>query len=427
MAGLVSAAQFPGLTPDIFGAFQRGQATTQRGFAAQQGAVTEDLRQQLVRQKLAQAKLDQFKEDPDTTIKSLQAIGIDTQQKLEEASRFAHAARNAPTPEAQTAIIQRRVDEIRARNGDPKQTLELLSQTPEQREPELQVLEAAALTAEQRAAQSQQTAQLGLQQQKLDAPPPPTSLQRNVEATGLIRGTPEFQEAIQKGITRAPLVQVGSAVSPEQKQLGKDRAISLAALREKGNEAENQIHSLDILDAIDVKTGIFAPMKQALSAFARGLGVNADNLANVAAGQSFTAEAGKLILKVLSTQKGVQTEADRAAIAQTINKLGNVPEANVFINNSARASARRLIEKRDFFNNFLAENKTLKGADKDWNARMRNTPLISKNRKDADGLPVFFFKFRDRVLALTPPETDPDKPSVEEQILEEWQRRERGR
>jgi hypothetical protein len=229
-----------------------------------------------------------------------------------------------------------------------------------------------------------------------------TSLQKNLVAAGLEPGTPEFQAAVIKGMKKAPLVQIGGGVKEEQKELAKLRAQDLKSLRAKGDEAEQQITSLDVLDNIDVSTGSAEPMKQAIASFAEGLGIDASSLANVAAGEAFTAEAGKVVLRVMATQKGPQTDNDRKNIAKTISRLGNRPEANVFINDSARGIARRTIEQRDFFNDWLDQNESLKGAASAWNKQKRDIPMVSRFVKTPEGLPVFFFRFRDRVQEANP-------------------------
>ena len=235
---------------------------------------------------------------------------------------------------------------------------------------------------------------------------------------GFFAVTPEGAEQIPgiKPAKRAPLVQIGGG-KEEQKELAKLRAQDLSTLRAKGGEAEQQIVSLNILDNIDVSTGAAEPMKQALANFAEGFGVDASSLADVAQGQAFTAEAGKVVLRVLATQKGPQTDNDRANIAKTISRLGNRPEANVFINNAARATAERTIEQRDFFDDWLDQNDTLKGAASGWNKKKKDVPMISQFVRNEAGLPVFFFRFRDRVKQANPDASD-------EQIVDAWKSQE---
>jgi hypothetical protein len=218
---------------------------------------------------------------------------------------------------------------------------------------------------------------------------------------------------------RAPLVQIGGeGKAAEQKELAKLRAQDLKALRAKGSEAEQQLNSLNVLDNIDVSTGAAEPMKLAIASFAEGFGIDASNLANVAAGQAFTSEAGRTVLRVMSTQKGPQTDRDADRIAKTLSRLGNRPEANRFINDSARAIANRALDQRDFHDAWLDQNDSLKGAASAWNKLKRNAPMVSQHVQDANGLPVFFFRFKERVLEANPGATN-------DQVLNAWRRQEK--
>jgi len=238
---------------------------------------------------------------------------------------------------------------------------------------------------------------------------------------GLFSVTPEGATQVPgiTPVTRTPLVQIGGkGAEAEQKELAKLRAQDLKALRAKGSEAEQQILSLDILDNINVATGSAEPMKQAIATFAEGFGVDASGLADIASGQIFTAEAGKTVLRVMSTQKGPQTDRDADRIAKTLARLGNRPEANGFINDSARAVANRALDQRDFHDAWLDKNDTLKGAASSWNKLKREAPMVSQHVQDANGLPVFFFNFRQRVKEANPGVTD-------DQILNAWRRQEK--
>lgn len=201
--------------------------------------------------------------------------------------------------------------------------------------------------------------------------------------------------------------------SEEQKALAKNRVAKLGQIQEKAEVAQNNIYSLDRLDAIDVSTGRATPMKQALAAWGKSFGIDTSRLANVAGGDAFTAEAGRVVLNVMAAQKGPQTESDMRQIRTTVSGLEKDPRANKFINDSARAMSRRAIEQRDFHENYLNQNKTLEGASKAWNDYKRGTPMVSSKLKDPNGLPVFYFRFYDRVRAANPGATD-------DEILSSW-------
>lgn len=198
--------------------------------------------------------------------------------------------------------------------------------------------------------------------------------------------------------------------------------------RTQADISRGQLVSLDVLDNIDLQTGALEPFKQVIAAFAEGAGINASGLANVAAGQAFTAEAFKIVLSSLAKQKGRQTDRDSKVIEATIARIKNTPLANQFINNTMRASNRREIEKSEFFDAWIdrpgvSARDRFKGMNRAWNKHIQNTPMISKRLKTPQGLPVFFFQFKEAVQNAnknaTPPVTD-------EAIITEWKRREKA-
>ena len=403
---LVTTQQFGGLQPDITGAISGGLANRQ---VVQEQANRERLREQsqtqlATRQKALgvsaevpanetqiQAELRAIADDPQGASQFLSAAGIVNQRQKEDAASFASQVLNAP-PELQNNLINNRILEITARGGDPSNTMGLLEQTQEQRNLSLRGLEAAALSSLQRET---------IETQRVSKPASQTSLYKNLVSSGFTPGTPEFKIKMAEGMKKSPLVTIGGG-KKEQEKLAELRAKRFDALLSKADDSEQQIASLDILDSIDVSTGSLEPMKLALASFAEGLGIDASALANVPAGQVFTAEAGRVVLRVLSTQKGPQTDNDRKEIAKTISRLGNTPEANVFINNVARSTAKRTIEQRDFFNDYLEQNETLGGADSAWSKFKKDTPMVSKFVKTPEGLPVFYFRFRERVMEANP-------------------------
>ncbi len=350
-----------------------------------------------------------FALSPELGAQILTGIGAISAAQREDASRRAFEIRSAP-PDQRAAIIQRQATELTRQGRNPKDTLGLLGLTPEEQDISLKTVELAALSAKERGtaalAQQKVTAAGVAAERRLTAP---TTAQRDLIAEGLQPGTPEFQRALQEK-RRKPVF---------ERALGKLEAKDLQELREKAEKAEEELSQLDILGNIDVNTGALEPIKLGLASFVEGFGVNASAIANTAAGQSFVAESGKAVLRVLERQKGPQTDDDRRQIAKTIARLGNVPRANTFITDAARAFARRTVDERDFFDNFLAENNTLTGAARAWNLFKRNTPMVSKRVRTPEGLPVFFFKFRDRVKEANP-------QASEAEILQAWRDQEQA-
>lgn len=242
-----------------------------------------------------------------------------------------------------------------------------------------------------------------------------TTLQQNLQAAGLQPGTPEFKEAVIANLTRAATsINIGDkAKSAEQTALAGNRVTQLGKFREEREVAIDTNQSLDVLENIDVTTGALEPAKQGLAAFGKAFGIDTSGLANVAQGEAFNAEAKRIVLAVKASQKGPQTDKDEQTIQETVVSLGNSKEGNQFILDSARALNNRRIERADFFDNFLEENETLRGANRSWSQFKRNTPMVSSVMRTPQGLPVFFYKFDQAVRSANPDAT-------REEILQAW-------
>jgi hypothetical protein len=248
-----------------------------------------------------------------------------------------------------------------------------------------------------------------------------TSLERNLEAAGLERGTPEFERAVLESVQKGTgtTVNIGEGIGEEQKALAKLRAKELGTIQEEANVAVDTIQSLDVLENIDVNTGALEPAKQGVAAFGRAFGLDTSGLAAVSAGEAFNAEAQKLVLSIKASQKGPQTDNDEATIRDTVANLGNSKQGNQFIIDSSRALSERKVEKADFFNTFLEENETLKGANKAWSTFKRKTPMVSPVLRTPEGLPVFFYKFEKDVRNANP-------DASRDEIMEAWRQANKG-
>ena len=191
------------------------------------------------------------------------------------------------------------------------------------------------------------------------------------------------------------------------------RVSQLNKFRDEREASIDTNQSLDILENIDVNTGALEPAKQAMASFGKAFGIDTSGLATVAGGEAFNAVAQRIVLSVKASQKGPQTDKDEATIRDTVASLGNTKEGNQFIIDSAKALNNRKIERADFFDTFLEDNETLKGANRDWAKFKRQTPMVSRNLRTPEGLPVFFFKFERDVRSANP-------NANREEILEFW-------
>lgn len=234
-----------------------------------------------------------------------------------------------------------------------------------------------------------------------------TSLAKNLISSGLVEGSPEFQQAITDTLAKGgQTINVGGPdIGEEQKALAKSNVKTLETFRSEREDAITINQSLDVLDNIDVNTGALEPMKQGLAAFGAGFGIDTSALANISAGEAFNAVAKRIVLSVKATQKGPQTDQDEDTIRATVSSLGNSKEGNQFIVDSARALSNRKIERADFFDNYLETEGKLAGANRAWSKFKRNTPMVSPVLKN-NGLPVFFYKFAGDIRSLNPDATN---------------------
>lgn len=202
----------------------------------------------------------------------------------------------------------------------------------------------------------------------------------------------------------------------EAEKIAEQRVTFFSQLQEKGLQAEEQNVGLSQVENIDVKTGFGEEAKGQLARVFNSLGVNGNSLTGVdpANIQAMNAVTGKLVLDVMAAQKGPQTDADRAGIAKTLPTIQNEALANKFTINSLKAINFRKMEMRDFYEKFLDDNQTLKGADREWASFKQKTPLLSDNIKDPEtGLPMFFHEFKQKATERNP-------NASPEQIVNAW-------
>ena len=254
-----------------------------------------------------------------------------------------------------------------------------------------------------------------------------TSLEKNLEASGLVPGTPEFQQAVAKNLSKpSTQVNIGGEAGSFSKALGTQNAKTFGTVNEQRDTAIEANQSLSVLENIDVNTGALEPAKQAIASFGKAFGIDTSKLANVSAGEAFNAEAQRIVLSVKASQKGPQTDKDEATIRKTVAGLGNTTEGNQFIIDSARALNNRRIERADFYDNFIQSNDGKftdpqgKSANSAWAEFKRSTPMVSANLRTPQGLPVFFYRFEQDVR-----QANPDASQAE--ILEAWRNADKKR
>ena len=255
--------------------------------------------------------------------------------------------------------------------------------------------------------------------------PSQTTIEKNLIAAGFEPGTPEFQAEVVKTLQKpATQISIGSEKKFQEK-LAEGQAKTVGRITEEADAAIDANQSLSVLESIDVETGALEPAKQGLAAFGAAFGLDTSGLANVSKGESFNAEAKRLVLAVKASQKGPQTDKDEATIRSTVANLGNTTAGNQFIIDSARALNNRRIERKEFYDNFIEDsggnfkNEAGKTADRAWSEFKRNTPMISANLRTPEGLPVFFYRFEESVRNANPDAT-------RQEIIEFWKQQNKG-
>ena len=249
--------------------------------------------------------------------------------------------------------------------------------------------------------------------------PKQTSLQKNLNAAGLKEGTPEYQKAVLDNINKPSTTINMGGQGKFKEAVQKANAATYSRVTEESDAAIDANQSLEIMENIDVNSDMLEPMKQGIAAFGAAFGIDTSGLANVAGGEAFNAEAQRIVLSVKASQKGPQTDRDEATIRQTVASLGNTPEGNTFILRSARALNERKIERKQFYDDYIQKNGGKfsddkgKTADSAWAEYKRGVPMVSSKLRTPEGLPVFYYRFEQRLKEANPEAT-------REQILNAW-------
>jgi len=244
----------------------------------------------------------------------------------------------------------------------------------------------------------------------------PTSLIQNIEATGLRRGTPEFQDALKKQLSKpGQTINIGGkAEGKEREELAKVHARRFEKLADSAEAAEVVVANLDQMDAIGGTTGALEPAKAAFAAVVQGFGVDASGIADVTNAQALTAVSNRMVNAVLNAAKGPQTDGDASRARTAIKSLGDDPVAGQFKSDVMRAVALRTIEQSAYIEQQIDDGATFSKARASWNKFKKQTPSLSDVVKNpGSGLPVFFYQFKQNAQRQRPGVTD-------QQIIEAW-------
>lgn len=220
----------------------------------------------------------------------------------------------------------------------------------------------------------------------------------------------QYDDKIVKETTKSSGVSVNVGGEKKEKEvLAETRVKRFDKLAQDAEIAYSQNEQLEIAKNIDVSTGGLAPLKTMASRFTAALGVDPETvgLDDASNAEAFSGIMSSIVLDKMAAQKGPQTDKDRAHIEKTVAGLSGSPLANKFLISSAIAVNNRKIEQQEFYEDYLDEHDTLKGANKAWREFKQSMPMVSQTVKDpGTGLPVFYYEYRERLREANPGVSD---------------------
>lgn len=179
----------------------------------------------------------------------------------------------------------------------------------------------------------------------------------------------------------------------EAKALGTQRADRYGKLQDAAGAARGKIRLYDQIESgmDNFETGSFGETRLVLSRAAEFFGIDPDKLGleDAASGESISAAASKLAQLARAgdgegtTLAGQMSDKDIEFLIAQNASLGKSARGNRLIIANQRRAAERVLEKEQFFNDWLDQNGNLKGAASAWSKWERNHPLFSEEDKKA--------------------------------------------
>ena len=162
------------------------------------------------------------------------------------------------------------------------------------------------------------------------------SLEQRAERAGLVRGTPEYADFMQRGgsAEKGPLVQniVGAGETEFAKTAGKEAATQLSAITNQGTTASRSLTELENLETLlaNVETGGTAAVKEYLG----GLGIAPEGLGDI---QAVNAAISRLVPQQRPPGSGTMSDADLVLFRKSLPSIINQPGGNQLIVETIRA------------------------------------------------------------------------------------------
>ena len=230
-----------------------------------------------------------------------------------------------------------------------------------------------------------------------------TTLEKNLVAGGLERGSPEFKQAVLENIfkpTNVTKVSVGSDTA-EQKAIGAVRGKQFERIIKSADAADQQLSTIRQIENIDVETGSLEPLKLGVAKIANAFGINASGISDVANAEALNALTTRMVNDVLNSASGPQTDQDAERARKAIRGLSDSQKGGQFKISMLKSIALRNSERRDFIESRLDEGDNLSRATKAWREFAKKNPVVSSKTGD-DGLPVLFHQYEEGLKERNP-------------------------
>jgi hypothetical protein len=184
---------------------------------------------------------------------------------------------------------------------------------------------------------------------------------------------PSYMRFLQEraAATRPPAPVVNVTNVQEKAEAGEFGKFLVKDYENISKRAEVAQKSLSAIDAnLNIlnkgfETGFGTETKAAAAKVLSALGVEKANTFATNA-QVFEAKAAEAILETLRQQVGPQTDADAKRVTLTGAQLANTTNSNKFLLDVAKATNKREIEQRNFYNKWRKINGSFDGAEEAW-------------------------------------------------------------
>lgn len=226
-------------------------------------------------------------------------------------------------------------------------------------------------------ASSQFDRQLAMDQVKIDHMMTP-EIVRQLEATGMKRGTPEFQKAAMDILTKG---RGDKAETEFDKGIAKASAGDLEKRADAVRNSQSQLQRIDqfekLTNAPGVRTGKFAEHELEAKKMLQAMGFDVKGIPE---GEALRALGNQFALSMRSTaggegMPGAMSDADRNFLMATVPGLGNTKGGNNMLIRSMRDTEQYKIKTNTEAQRYIHHNKSNVGLGEYMTAWMKENPM----------------------------------------------------